>query len=396
MAVKADDHFDLIIAGGGLSGSLLANAPGLGGRRVALIDNAASDPLSPAGFDDRVIALSLGSQQILQEWGLWSDLREQAEAIARIHVSELGRYGFLRLCAAEQMVPAFGFVVTARALGQAFWQGDAAALVTRIHPATCALQQQTAESVRVRVTDPDGQSREMTCSLLVVADGGASGLAAAAGIGFGFRSDYRQSAIIANLQTDLAHHGCAYERFTDSGPTALLPMTEGRYSLVWTADHDEVEGLLALSDTDFIERLQRRIGFRQGRIRRLGRRSAYPLAARIAERYTLGRLALLGNAAHRIHPVAGQGFNLGVRDAAVLSDLLEGAGDVGDASLLDAYQRARSGDLRRTLRWTDGLLRSFCNPFPGLPAARNLGLLAMDRALPAKRAFARVFMGLTR
>jgi 2-octaprenyl-6-methoxyphenol hydroxylase len=210
---------------------------------------------------------------------------------------------------------------------------------------------------------------------------------------------YAQTAIIANLTPGREHRGVAYERFTDSGPLAVLPMTGGRCSLVWTARDEQVPELMGLDDRAFLARLQERFGYRLGRLRRVGRRSSYPLRLIQAKEQVRPRVALIGNASHTIHPVAGQGFNLGIRDAAVLADILnevfKHGGDPGGLEPLRGYARWRRQDHQRVVTITDTLARLFANPFEPLRMARNLALVGLDNAPGLKHRVARQFMGLS-
>jgi 2-octaprenyl-6-methoxyphenol hydroxylase len=237
----------------------------------------------------------------------------------------------------------------------------------------------------------------LSTRLLVAADGGDSQVRQYLSIPLKEKL-YGQTAIIANLRAEQAHRGVAYERFTDSGPLPLLPMTKARLSMVWTAKDDQVDELMALPDEWFLLRLQDRFGYRLGRLHDLGKRVAYPLRLRQAVKQVSKRVALVGNAAHAIHPVTGQGFNLGLRDVAVLADLLcDGAQrgqDLGDMALLTAYARWRKKDQNSVAMITDSLARLFANPFGPLRLLRNLGMVGLDLAPALKHRVACQFMGL--
>jgi 2-octaprenyl-6-methoxyphenol hydroxylase len=250
--------------------------------------------------------------------------------------------------------------------------------------------------VEVRI---DGQSSEqrLRTRLLVAADGGDSQVRQFLSIPLKEKL-YSQTAIIANLRSERFHRGMAYERFTDSGPLALLPMTDDRLSMVWTARDDQVAELMALSDEQFLLRLQDRFGYRLGQLYDLGKRVTYPLRLRQVASQVSQRVALIGNAAHAIHPVTGQGFNLGLRDVAVLADLLFDASvrgqDPGDGELLKAYANWRKNDQGRVAMITDSLARLFANPFGPLRLFRNLGMIGLDVSPELKHQVARQFMGL--
>jgi 2-octaprenyl-6-methoxyphenol hydroxylase len=245
--------------------------------------------------------------------------------------------------------------------------------------------------------DLEGKEKSVSAKLLVAADGGDSQVRELLSIPMK-ESGYDQTAIIANLTSSKSHEGMAYERFTDTGPLAMLPMTDERISMVWTARDDQVDGLMSLSDEDFLQRLQDRFGYRLGKLETIGKRVSYPLKLRQAVDQTAQRVALIGNAVHTIHPVTGQGFNLGLRDVAVLADLLCDAAtekrDPGDDSLLQSYDSWRRRDQQAVALITDSLARMFANPMRSLGVARNLGLLGLDAMPSLKHLVAKQFMGL--
>ncbi|MGD8910225.1 MAG: 2-octaprenyl-6-methoxyphenyl hydroxylase, partial [Chromatiales bacterium] len=319
------------------------------------------------------------------------------EPICRIHISDRGHFGFAHLDCVDEGVEALGYVVTARAMGEVLQPGLAEQSgVTFISPAKLTSFRVESDQVKVNLRQGDGTS-EFSARLLVAADGGDSRIRQLLSVPLRER-EYGQTAIIANLTSSLPHRGVAYERFTDSGPLAMLPMTEGRISMVWTAKDDQVDALMTLGEEEFLDALQERFGYRLGRMEKVGQRFPYPLRLRQATEQVRPRVALIGNAAHTIHPVAGQGFNLGLRDVAVLADLLFDASrghlDVGDMALLKRYADWRSRDQRRVARITDTLARLFANPLAPLRMARNLGLLGLDGLPGLKHGVARQFMGI--
>ena len=240
------------------------------------------------------------------------------------------------------------------------------------------------------------QLHEQATDLLIVADGGRSGLLEQLGIHRQVRP-YGQTAIIANITSSQGHDGVAYERFTPNGPLALLPMSAGRSALVWTQPDAQVDEVMTLSDAAFLEALQDAFGFRMGALTRVGQRHAYPLSLIEAEEQVRTGLVVLGNAAHSLHPIAGQGFNLSLRDAMALADTLIDApahGAPGDLRLLEGYLDRQRQDQQQTIAFSDGLTRLFSNRRPVLAAGRNLGLLGMDIVAPLKSVFARQAMGL--
>lgn len=392
----ADNTYDILVSGGGLVGASLACALSGHGLRIGLVEAVAyGDPGQPA-YDDRAIALAAGTQRIFAAMGLWAELAARATPIHRIHVSDRGRFGFARLDRADEGVEALGYVALGRDLG-AVLGARLAGLedVDLISPARVTGADFSDDGARVCIEAAVGE-RSVGARLLVAADGAQSTLRDLLKVPTAVW-EYGQTAVIANVTPERPHGHVAYERFTDSGPLALLPMSEGRCALVWTLRDDQVGTAMALDDAAFLARLQERFGQRLGRLTRVGRRSAYPLRLVRARESVRPRLALIGNAAHTLHPIAGQGFNLGLRDVAALAEVLldaqrEGR-DLGDPAVLQRYADWRQGDHRRVIAFTDGLARLFASPLPPVAWARDLGLLALDLCPPAKRVFARLTMG---
>jgi 2-octaprenyl-6-methoxyphenol hydroxylase len=378
-------------------GASLAHAVKDQGLKVGVIEAWPLESTAQPSFDDRVIALSWGSCVILRAMGVWDEIHPAAEPILDIHISDRGHFGFTRLNHEKEGVDALGYVVTARALGQGLLQGLAdQQAIEMICPARLMSFSVSDSEVEVRIDQGAGEQR-LTTRLLAAADGGDSQVRQFLSIPLKEKL-YGQTAIIANLRAEQAHRGVAYERFTDSGPLALLPMTHDRLAMVWTAKDDQVDELMALPDDWFLLRLQDRFGYRLGRLYDLGKRVTYPLRLRQADKQISKRVALIGNAAHAIHPVTGQGFNLGLRDVAVLADLLSDAAkqgqDVGDMGLLSAYAKWRKKDQNSVAMITDSLARLFANPFGPLRALRNLGLVGLDISPALKHRVASQFMGL--
>lgn len=388
------DHH-IVISGGGMVGATLALALARTGFRVAVLEARPPGAPDQPSYDDRTTALSFGSRRILEALGLWDAVASQATPIEHIHVSERGRFGVSRLHARDEGVAALGYVVANRALGRAWQKALSDSPVTLLTPAR--VLDYRVEKGGVHITmDREAECSQLRAQLLVGADGSDSLVRGLAGIGVR-EQDYGQTAVIANLTPQRAHGNVAYERFTDEGPIALLPDSEGRCALVWTCPAERVDGTLAFSDAEFLAALQARFGWRLGRLVRVGRRAAYPLRLRRAVRDSAARLVLVGNASHTLHPVAGQGFNLALRDVAVLADLLADAGsgsDPGDNDLLDAYSRWRRQDLDAVQLYTDGLVRLFTNPWPPLAHLRGAALAALDMCDPARHALARRSMGI--
>ena len=384
---------DVAIVGGGMVGASLALALADSGLSILLVEGTAPDSSAQPSFDDRTTALGNASRRIFQALGVWPAIAPQAAAITTIHVSDAGRFGFARLRAQEQGIEAFGFVVSNRVIGAALWGklADQHSLTLRV-PARTEAVQITTDGVRI-ILPTGGEREEFTARLVVAADGAHSSVRAAAGIDADVE-DYDQVAIAANVAADRAQDGTAYERFTRSGPLAVLPLYDGSYGVVWTARPDAAAALLALSDAEFLRELQGRFGWRAGRFVRVGRRASYPLKLSRATSTVATRTVLIGNAAQALHPVAGQGFNLGLRDAAILAELIANAeGDVGSPTLLEQFSQWRAVDRSGVVRFTDGLVKLFGDARPGIGTLRNLGLLLFDLTPPAKSALARVSTG---
>lgn len=394
-----NEHYDILIVGGGLVGASLGVALAESRYRVGLLEARPVDLHAPAepNYDDRTLALSLGSRRIFDGLRLWNAVTGEAAAIETIHVSERGRFGATRLYHHEENVEALGYVVPMRVLGQALYQRLSTQENLDI-AAPARLESLAAEDETIKARIDAGKTIE--CRLLVAADGVESQVRSQFGIG-ARREDYGQTAIIANVTPQRAHRHVAYECFTDSGPLALLPLTDGpggerRCALVWTHRSEETQATMALNDAAFLRALQARFGWRLGRFLKVGRRQVFPLALVSAERHTCGRVALLGNAAHTLHPVAGQGFNLALRDAARLAELLTASEvrDPGDPVLLNDYAQGQQRDFGRVLRFTDSLARLFSNPWPPLRLARGASLLALDLLPPLRHWIAHQSMGL--
>lgn len=387
---------DVAIVGGGMVGASLALALRGLGTRVLLIEGVAPSSQAQPSFDDRTTALGNASRRIFEGLGVWSEIAPQAAAIRSIHVSDAGRFGFARLRAAEQGIDAFGFVVANRVIGSAVWQKLLEAqgnLVLRV-PARAESIEIDDQGVSLRVMSDVGDGDEVRARLIVAADGAQSSVRLAADIGAGVE-DYDQIAIVANVAADQPHDGTAYERFTPAGPLAVLPLHDGSYGVIWSCRPADATKVLALDDHAYLQALQDRFGWRAGRFVRVGRRASYPLRLTRAATSFATRTVLIGNAAQALHPVAGQGFNLGLRDAAMLAEVVANAAetDVGAATVLRRFADWRSADRGGVIRFTDGLVKLFGSERPGIGLLRNLGLLMFDVMPPAKSALARVSAG---
>ena len=412
-ATKTD--FDLIIIGGGLVGASLACALSQSSLRIAIIEAfpfKSDDSEYQPAFDARSVALSYTSKQVFEGMDLWSSINKLGvAAIKKIHISDRGHAGITRLNAEDENVEALGYVVETRVIGKALFDAlNKQKNITLIAPAklkTFDLNEEFA-SATIEVVDTEQtnknnivESKTLTAKLLVAADGGDSVVRRLSGVRIKQRN-YEQCAVIANVATDQPHNNQAFERFTDSGPLALLPMaaTENeanRYSLVWTINSSEQESMMSWDDETFLLKLKERFGERAGQFLGVSSRHVYPLSLMRAKEHVRERLAIIGNAAHSLHPVAGQGFNLGLRDVAALSQVIIDAQrnnkEFSNLTTLQAYADWRRRDHIQTAMATDGLVRIFSNNFLPLAALRNLGLLVVDTVPPLKKLFARHAMG---
>lgn len=391
-------RFDVVIAGGGLVGASLACALRETGLRLAVVEAAApGGDLSAPSFDDRHTALAPTSARVFQALGLWSAIAAEAAPIREIHVSDRGRFGMTRMRAAEEGLEALGWVVPNRCLGAALLPVlEDAGRVTLFRPARIAGLDAGADEVVLRVCRDGDETEEIRAPLLVVAEGADSATRVALGVG-SRETRYGQTAIIANVRADQDPAGRAFERFTREGPLALLPASSGTAALVWSVPDATVDARLALDDEAFLAALQETFGYRLGRFRTVGARQAYPLRAVSAERFAATRAAIIGNAAHTLHPVAGQGFNLALRDVAALAEMVDNAvrdgDDTGRPALLDGYARARRSDYRRTFVFTDALVRGFSHALPLVSPMRNAALVGLDLLPGLRRGLMRRAMG---
>ena len=370
---------DVVIVGGGLVGASLAIALDRLGVDVALVEATAAGTL-PAVFDERNLSFAEATVNALARLGVMAGLRAPAAPIRRIHVSRRGDFGRARFEAADYGRAAFGQVVVARDFGEALEArlGELGHLA-RYRPARFVGLAEGAEGRRgVRIAGADGE-RVLQARLLVGADGSLSGVRDALGIGHRDR-DYGQALFVARLRAERAPDGTAWERLGPHGPTALLPRGDRHYGLVHAVDAADADAVAALDDAAFLDRVQQAIGWRVGRLLAVGPRSRYPALRVVADRIVAPRAALVGNAAQSLHPVGAQGFNLGLRDALTLAELIGArGGDPGDDALLAAHAARRDEDRRRTLAFSDGLARLTASQAPLLRPLRSLGLFALDR-----------------
>jgi 2-octaprenyl-6-methoxyphenol hydroxylase len=370
----------VLVVGAGPVGAVCALALAEAGVPVRVLEAQPED----ARGDTRTLALSHGSRLILERLGVWKKLAE-VTPITRIHISQRGALGVTRLNAGELNVPALGYVLPYAELAAALKQALRDAGIAVDYGVTVARIESTADAATLHT--PDG--RTLATPLAVVADGGRGEEAPKPK----FERDYDQMAVVCDVRTELPHADQAFERFTPDGPAALLPKGD-RYALVWTAKRADAERIVALPDAEFLAALQRHFGGRQGRFLEAGPRKTFPLKLAYTGSEAAERVVRIGNAAQTLHPVAGQGFNIGLRDAWELAAL---AGDtpvdaLGSAAMLAAYARGRRADVVGGLGFTDFLVRTFSNDFGPLRHARGLGLLALEAFPPLKTFVARRMM----
>ncbi len=397
------EPYDIAIIGGGMVGISLALLLAQQKRwRVLVLESQSIHqgeiPQYSPSFDARSTALSWSSRCIFEKLGVWQKIQQHAQSIATIHVSDRGHVGLTRLHAQEAGVEALGYVVENSWLGSVLLQQLAQTDIELIGDAKIQTIQPKADSMQLTATLED-QEVEINTRLLVVADGADSASAKLLGIQ-PQKKDYGHSAIIANLSLETTHQAVAYERFTDQGPMALLPLADyknaERSALVWTQPSHQAEALMAADDSTFINQLQTRFGDRLGRFSQVGERISYPLTQTLSEEQVRRRLVVAGNAAHSLHPVAGQGFNLSLRD---MESLVNGLArqpldtDVGALETLLSYQDQRTQDQRNTLLFTNGLSKLFGLSSPTVALGRNSGLLMMDLVPSLRNQFAHFGMG---
>ncbi len=403
-------HYDVAIIGGGMVGASLAVSllPAVKkyGLKLAVFEafplpDASSAELQPS-YDARSTALSYGTRKLLEQMGVWQTLSAQVSAIEKIKVSDRGHFGAARLDAQKYGVPALGYVVENRWLGHVLLQRlSADNSVDLICPAEVTHADPQADGMNLQI-DVNGDQHAVSADLVVMADGGRSTLRERLGIDYQ-QQDYSQYAVIANITPDRPHQGVAYERFTASGPMALLPLTDDaegqpRCALVWSVPEEQIDEALGWDEQQFIDHLQQQFGYRAGAFLQVGERHSYPLKlSRVKEQVRQG-IVVLGNAAHTLHPIAGQGFNLALRGTLALAEELVQAmarGEkLGAIGSLKKFEQKLSWDQHKTIGFSDQVTRLFSSDSKGSVLVRNFGLLALDFLPPAKVLFARSAMGL--
>ena len=401
------EKYDLVIIGAGMVGASFALDLCSRLQRdvsILIVEAAHSDPghSGSPGFDDRSTALSYGSRRVLENIGLWDAVEQALTPIHRIHVSDRGHFGSALLDSGTEGVPALGYVVENRVFGQALNKAlHESQDIELLAPAEVKTIEPLASGMRLALTDNKEQAFSLQAGVVVLADGGRSPICSQLGI-VSDRKQYDQQAMIANVAFEKPHDNIAFERFTENGPLAILPLSplhgENRGALVWTLPEAEIAGYMGLDDDRLVNRLQLSFGYRLGRIIRLGQRFCYPLSLQVAREQVRPGLVLLGNVAHTLHPVAGQGFNLALRDADVLAAVFAQALHAGQApgsmSVLQQFTAQQRQDQSRTIGFSHYLTHLFSTDRSSLVWARKFGLASIDILPLVKHEFAHAAMGL--
>jgi 2-octaprenyl-6-methoxyphenol hydroxylase len=382
--------YDVVVVGAGLVGTLMVRALLQLGLRVAWVERTAPNIRFASGLDARSLVISQGTALFLQELGLWDAISPSVEPILNIVVSETGCFSKTFLTAQDLGVPALGYVINIQQFNQILASDITTDALTAYCPATWVDLQQDETGVRLRL---DSEPREIEAQLCIAADGANSLMREHLGIACDMR-DYQQIALVANVTHTRETANTAHERFFKGVPVALLPRSKYTSGLVWPWPQDQQEVLKALTDADLLKQLQDIFGFRVGRFTALDQRYFYPLKQHQAQQLVMGRVVLVGNAAHQLHPVGGQGFNLGVRDVKILSDVLRSPVPPM-VSVLQSYQQSRARD-HAQLGWgTDQLLSLFARQDGFSKMMRRLGLLTVNTCSVLRGAIGDRSMGLT-
>lgn len=389
--------YDVLIIGGGLAGNCLALALKDTGLNIAIIETNSREQKysSPAG--DRALALASGTVHMLDALGIWQGVKKVAAPIKRIHVSDQGHFGKTRLSAAKEGVEALGYVIVARELEDHVAGLVEQTAIKQLCPASViglmSGTEQGCVSLKMK-----GESLNLSARIVVGADGGNSSVRHLLNI-VQQKKNYGQKAIVTTVKPEISHQFTAYERFTKSGPLAMLPADKDHFAVVWTRNQEDADNLSSVNEAEFIRQLQECFGYSLGELTLTAPRRTFPLSLVRAEKMLLGRTVIIGNAVHQLHPVAGQGFNLGLRDVVQLAEMLiiqhQDDQDIGDPYMLDRYAKSRQNDHDRVAGFTDNLVRIFSNDWLTLALARNAGLVLLDIIPSAKGHLARYAMGLS-
>lgn len=385
---------DAVIIGGGLVGGTQACALAAAGMQVVVIDRSEPAEILSAGFDGRASAIAQASHRLLDRLGLWEFDESETAPILDIRVSDGGSPLFLHYDHADIGNQPLGYMIENRFLRRALYRKMAAADdITLLSP--CQVEATETDGILTRVTLSDGSI--ISAPILIGADGRTSMVREAAGIGL-IEWSYRQSGIVCTVEHARPHNNVANEHFLPAGPFAILPLPGNRSSIVWTERSELAPSLIKLPEAEFTQELATRFGDFLGPVSIVGPRWSYPLSLQYAERTVAARMALVGDSAHALHPIAGQGFNMGLRDVAALTDVLVDAYrlglDIGTSPVLEKYQRWRRFDNLLMAGLTDGLNRLFSNDIAPIRTARDIGLGLVNKAGPLKKFFMQHAMGL--
>ncbi|MBM5006793.1 2-octaprenyl-6-methoxyphenyl hydroxylase [Vibrio parahaemolyticus] len=389
-------QYDVVIAGGAMAGATLALAIehlSQGALRVAVVEPFKAQSDQHPGFDSRSIALSYGTVNLLRHLELWSAIEPFSTPIEHIHVSDRSHAGMTDITKHDVGVEALGYVVELADVGRVYQELLTHSTAIDLYcPDSAKHITRTQENVTIELASGE----LLNAKLLVAADGAVSQCCQQIGLELSVH-DFDQVAVIANIVTQEPHQGRAFERFTENGPVALLPMSDNRMSLVWCLRPDEAQIVMELSESEFLERLQQDFGWRLGAMQKVGLRASYPLLLRHRKQNISHRFAIVGNAAQTLHPIAGQGFNLGIRDVVTLAEELVKQGeDVGRYQGLIRFSQRRETDRNETIWLTSSLVHVFSNDLLAMRIGRNTALAAMDNLSIFKQPLLRHTLGLVK
>ncbi|EHZ2646494.1 2-octaprenyl-6-methoxyphenyl hydroxylase [Vibrio parahaemolyticus] len=389
-------QYDVVIAGGAMAGATLALAIehlSRGALRVAVVEPFKAQSDQHPGFDSRSIALSYGTVNLLRHLELWSAIEPFSTPIEHIHVSDRSHAGMTDITKHDVGVEALGYVVELADVGRVYQELLTHSTAIDLYcPDSAKHITRTQENVTIELASGE----LLNAKLLVAADGAVSQCCQQIGLELS-EHDFDQVAVIANIVTQEPHQGRAFERFTENGPVALLPMSDNRMSLVWCLRPDEAQIVMELSESEFLERLQQDFGWRLGVMQKVGLRASYPLLLRHRKQNISHRFAIVGNAAQTLHPIAGQGFNLGIRDVVTLAEELVKQGeDVGRYQGLIRFSQRREADRNETIWLTSSLVHIFSNDLLAMRIGRNTALAAMDNLSIFKQPLLRHTLGLVK
>ncbi len=389
-------QYDVVIAGGAMAGATLALAIehlSQGALRVAVVEPFKAQSDQHPGFDSRSIALSYGTVNLLRHLELWSAIEPFSTPIEHIHVSDRSHAGMTDITKHDVGVEALGYVVELADVGRVYQELLTHSTAIDLYcPDSAKHITRTQENVTIELASGE----LLNAKLLVAADGAVSQCCQQIGLELS-EHDFDQVAVIANIVTQEPHQGRAFERFTENGPVALLPMSDNRMSLVWCLRPDEAQIVMELSESEFLERLQQDFGWRLGAMQKVGLRASYPLLLRHRKQNISHRFAIVGNAAQTLHPIAGQGFNLGIRDVVTLAEELVKQGeDVGRYQGLIRFSQRREADRNETIWLTSSLVHVFSNDLLAMRIGRNTALAAMDNLSIFKQQLLRHTLGLVK